>query len=39
VVLRDVLTGERRELPPASEIGAPLEVADGGSTVGEGSRA
>ncbi len=30
VVLRDVLTGERRELPPASEIGAPLEVAEGG---------
>ncbi len=37
VVLRDVLTGERRELPPAAEIGAPLEVAEGGAT--EESRA
>ena len=34
VVLREVLTGERRELPAASEIGARLEVAETGA--GEG---
>jgi diadenylate cyclase len=34
VVLRDVLTGERRELPPIAEIGVPLEVADGGANEG-----
>lgn len=39
VVLRDVLTGERRELPPASEIGAPLEVAEGGASYDRGTRA
>ena len=33
VVLRDVLSGERRELPPSSEIGVPLEVADGGESA------
>ena len=33
VVLRDVMTGERRELPPMSEIGVPLEVADGSENV------
>jgi uncharacterized protein (TIGR00159 family) len=32
VVLRDVLAGERRELPPMSEIGVPLEVAEGGAS-------
>jgi uncharacterized protein (TIGR00159 family) len=39
VVLRDVLTGERRELPLAAEIGTPLEVAEGGAGVTEGGRA
>jgi uncharacterized protein (TIGR00159 family) len=33
VVLRDVLAGERRELPPSAEIGKPLEVADGSETA------
>ena len=33
VVLRDVMSGERRELPPSSEIGVPLEVADGGESA------
>ena len=32
VVLRDVLSGERRELPTSSEIGVPLEVAEGGAS-------
>lgn len=39
VVLRDVLTGERRELPLAAEIGTPLEVAEGGTGVTERGRA
>jgi diadenylate cyclase len=34
VVLRDVLSGERRELPSPAEIGKPLEVADGGENLG-----
>ena len=34
VVLRDVLSGERRELPSPAEIGKPLEVADGGESLG-----
>ena len=34
VVLRDVMSGERRELPPSSEIGVPLEVADAPETAG-----
>jgi uncharacterized protein (TIGR00159 family) len=34
VVLRDVLSGERRELPSPAEIGKPLEVADAGETLG-----
>lgn len=33
VVLREVLTGERRELPPVSEVGVPLEVAEGGESA------
>jgi hypothetical protein len=33
VVLRDVMSGERRELPPSSEIGVPLEVAESGETA------
>ncbi len=33
VVLRDVLSSERRELPPSAEIGKPLEVADGAETA------
>ncbi len=33
VVLRDVMSGERRELPPSSEIGVPLEVAEGGESA------
>ena len=33
VVLRDVMAGERRELPPSSEVGVPLEVAEGGESV------
>ena len=34
VVLRDVLSGERRELPTPAEIGKPLEVAEGGERLG-----
>ena len=34
VVLRDVLSGERRELPSPAEIGKPLEVAEGGENLG-----
>lgn len=37
VVLRDVLAGERRELPPMSEIGIPLEVAEGGASESSAS--
>jgi uncharacterized protein (TIGR00159 family) len=37
VVLRDVLTGERRELPPPSEIGATLEIAEGSGTSESGA--
>ncbi len=33
VVLRDVMSGERRELPPSGEIGVPLEVAEGGESA------
>jgi uncharacterized protein (TIGR00159 family) len=33
VVLRDVMSGERRVLPTTSEIGVPLEVADGGESA------
>ena len=33
VVLRDVMSGERRELPPSAEIGVPLEVAEGGESA------
>lgn len=33
VVLRDVMAGERRELPSSSEIGVPLEVAEGGESA------
>ena len=29
-----LLSGERRELPSPAEIGKPLEVADGGETLG-----
>jgi len=36
VVLRDVMSGERRELPPVSEIGVPLEVAEGGENASTG---
>jgi uncharacterized protein (TIGR00159 family) len=36
VVLRDVMSGERRELPPTSEIGVPLEVADVAESSGRG---
>ncbi len=31
VVLRDVLGGERRELPPEAEVTRPLEVTEGGA--------
>jgi diadenylate cyclase len=33
VVLRDVMSGERRELPPSYDLGAPLEVAEGSERV------
>jgi uncharacterized protein (TIGR00159 family) len=36
VALRDILTGQRRELPPAGEIARPLEVAESGER-GSGS--
>jgi uncharacterized protein (TIGR00159 family) len=32
VVLRDILAGERRQLPHESEVNRPLEVAEGGAT-------
>jgi hypothetical protein len=32
VVLRDILSGERRELPASAEVGVALEVADGGAS-------
>jgi uncharacterized protein (TIGR00159 family) len=34
VVLRDILAGERRELPSESEVNRPLEVAEGGTAGG-----
>ena len=37
VVLRDVLSGERRELPASREISKPLEVADAGDNASSAS--
>jgi hypothetical protein len=37
VVLRDVLIGERRELPAAAEISKPLEVAEAGENANSAS--
>jgi diadenylate cyclase len=37
VVLRDVLSGERRELPASREISKPLEVAEAGENASSAS--
>ena len=37
VVLRDVLSGERRELPASGEISKPLEVAEAGENASSAS--
>jgi len=38
VVLRDILAGERRELPIDAEVGRPLEVAESAATGESGTR-